>query len=116
MAPALVGLGSVLVGIAIALCIDGSYWGLVIAWVFGTWGAMLVAWGLIAGWYRSLAACAVSSLFALAAIVVALLFGPDDTWEVAIPCAIGSALSLTFSAYQIYYLVRRRRSSGEPPS
>jgi hypothetical protein len=72
---------------------------------------MLVAWGLIAGWYRSLAACGVSSLFALSAIVVALLFVPRDAWEIAIPCAIGSALSLPFSVYQGYGLLRRRRSS-----
>jgi hypothetical protein len=104
------GLGCVWVAIAIALCIDGSYWGLVIAWVLGTWGAMLVAWGLIAGWYRSLAACVVSSLFALSAIVVALLFVPRDAWGIAIPCAIGSALSLPFSVYQVYYLLRRRRN------
>jgi hypothetical protein len=98
----LVGLGSVWVAIAIALCIDGSYWGLVIAWVLGTWGAMLVAWGLVAGWYRSLAACIVSALFALAAIVVALAFVPRDAWGIAIPCAIGSGLALFFSVYQVY--------------
>jgi len=103
-----VGLGSIGLAIAIVFAADGSYWGLVIAWLFGTWGAMLVAWGLVAGWYRSLAACVASSLFALAAIVVALLFVPPGARGVAISCAISCALALAFSTYQIYYLLRRQ--------
>ena len=98
----LVTLGSVGIAIAIVLAADGSYYGLLIAWLFGTWGAMLLAWGLVAGWYRRLAACVVSSLFALSAIVVALAFVPDGAWGVAIPCAIGNALALFFSVYQVY--------------
>jgi len=97
-----VGLGCAGLAIAIALCIDGSYWGQVIAWFVGTWAAMLVAWGLVAGWYRSVAACVVSALLALSAIVVALLFVPPGAWEVAILCAIGNGLALFFSVYQVY--------------
>ena len=98
----LVVLGSVGLAIAIALSIDGSYWGLVIAWFFGTWGAMLLAWGLVAGWYRSVVACVISALFALSAIVVALAFVPPGAWAIAIMCAIGNGLALFFSVYQVY--------------
>jgi len=38
----------------------------------------------------------------LSAIVVALAFVPDGAWGVAIPCAIGNALALFFSVYQVY--------------
>jgi hypothetical protein len=100
-----VGLGSVALAIAIVFAVDGSTYGLLIAWLFGTWGAMLVAWGLVAGWYRSLAACVASSLFALSAIVVALAFVPDGAWGVAISCAIGNGLALFFSVYQVYLRV-----------
>jgi len=106
----LVAFGSVLVAIALFFWREGSGWGLFIAWVFGTWGAMLVAWGLLAGWYRSLAACVAGSAFALAAVLVALLYVQHDAWDLAIPCVIGSALALTFGVSQIAYLSRRRGS------
>jgi len=104
----MVGFGGVWIAIALFLWADGSAWGLVIAWVLGTWGAALVAWGLLAGWYRSLAACVVGSAFALAAVLVALLCVPDRSWDMAIPCAIASGLALIFGVTQICYLSRRR--------
>ena len=109
----LVGVGGAAVALAILLWIDGSDWGLVYAWLLGSWGAMLMAWGLLAGWYRSLAACVASSLFAVAAILVALRCIPNfppDAWQTGILCAIGSGLALFFGAYQIWYRLRR------PPS
>ena len=104
----LVAFGSVLLAIAIFFWREGSGWGLFIAWVFGTWGAMLVAWGLLTGWYRSLAACIAGSAFALAAVLVALLCVQHDAWGVALPCAAGSALAFIFGVYQVAYLSHRR--------
>jgi hypothetical protein len=106
----LVGFGGLLIAVALFLWADGSAWGLSIAWLVGTWGATLVAWGLLAGWYRSLAACLVGSVFALAAMLVALLCVPDPRWEPGILCAIASGLALIFGVPQIWYLSRRRRS------
>jgi len=104
----LVAFGSVLLAIALLLWREGSGWGLFIAWVFGMWGAMLVAWGLIAGWHRSLAACIAGSAFALAAMLLALLCVQHDAWDLAVPCAVGSALALIFGVYQVAYLSHRR--------
>ena len=104
----LVAFGSVLMAIAFLLWREGSGWSLFIAWVFGTWGAMLVAWGLLTGWYRSPIACVAGSAFALAALLVALLCVQHDAWDLAIPCAVGSALALISGIYQIAYLSRRR--------
>ena len=103
-----VGFGGFLIAIALLLWRDGSSWGLVFAWHLGTWGATLVAWGVLSGWYRSRAACVVGSAFALGAILVALLFVPQDGWETAILCAIASGLALTFGAMQFLHLSRRR--------
>src|SRR5262245_3823361 len=97
-----------MLAIALLLAVDGSYYGLLIAWIFGTWGAMVLAWGLLAGWSRSLVACTVASVFALAAMLVALFFVPRDGWEIAIPCAVGSGLALIFGLVQIAHLWRRR--------
>jgi hypothetical protein len=113
MAGLLVAFGCFLLAVALALLIDGSYYGMVIAWVLGTWGAMLVAWGLLAGWHRSLVACIVASAFALASVLVALLYNPDKTWELAILCALGSGLAFMLGVFQIRHLVRQRRPSGE---
>jgi len=103
-----VGLGSVLLAIALALLADGSEWGVVIAWVLGIWGAAMVAWGLIAGWYRSVAACIVGSAFALASVLVALLCVQREAWEIAIPCAIASGLALLAGVYQVRALLQQR--------
>ena len=104
----LVASGSVLLAIALALLLDGSGWGFVIAWVLGIWGATFVSWGLIAGWYRNLAACIVGSLFALAAALVALLCVQRDAWEIAIPCAVASGLALLFGVYQVHALLQQQ--------
>jgi hypothetical protein len=106
--PLLVGFGSALLAIALLFCLEGSGWGLFIAWVFGTWGAMLMAWGLLAGWHRSIAACVAGSAFALAAVVVALSCVQRDAWELAILCAVGSGLALIFGVYQSTCLFQRR--------
>lgn len=107
--PALiVASGSVLLAIALAFLLDGSGWGVVIAWVLGIWGATLVAWGLIAGWPHSVAACAGGSAFALAAVLVALLCVQRDEWGIAIPCALAGALALLFGVYQVRTLLRQR--------
>jgi hypothetical protein len=111
----LIGLGSVLLAIALALVLDGSYWGFVIAWVLGIWGATLVAWGLIAGWYRSVAACIAGSALALGAVLVALLCVPRDAWEIAIPCAISSGLALLFGLYQVRSLLQQRGRGRNDP-
>jgi hypothetical protein len=111
----LVGFGSVLLAIALALLLEGSAWGIVIAWFLGTWGATLVAWGLIAGWYRSVAACLVGSVFGLAAVVVALACVPLGGWEFAIPCAIAAGLALLFGVYQGYSLLQQRKRSPKEP-
>ena len=86
---------------------EGSGWGLFIAWIFGMWGAMLVAWGLIAGWYRSIAACVAGSGFAFAALLIALLGVQHGAWEMAILCVVGSGLALLCGVYQVRYLARR---------
>ena len=104
----MVGFGGFLVTIALFLWADGSAWGLVFAWLLGTWGATLVAWGLLSGWYRSRAACVVGSAFALGAMLVALLCVPHNGWETAILCAIASGLALIFGVIQIWYLSRPR--------
>lgn len=104
----LVGFGSVLLALALACVLEGSEWGIVIAWVLGTWGATLVAWGLIAGWTRSLAACVAGAAFALAAMLVALLCVQLDAWGIAIPCAIASGLALLFGVYQVRALLQAR--------
>jgi hypothetical protein len=106
MAPPLLTLGSVLLAISLILWYEGSTWGLVIAWLFGTWGAMLVGWALIAGWHKSLAACVAGSAFALGAALTAILFAPYGTWELAVVCAIGSGLALALGISQIRRLVR----------
>jgi hypothetical protein len=111
----LVGFGSVLLAIALAFLLDGSGWGIAIAWLFGTWGATLVAWGLIAGWPRSLAACVVGSAFALAAVLVALLCVQRDAWEIAIACAIASGLALLFGVYQVGALLQQRARDPDDP-
>ncbi|HXU01416.1 MAG TPA: hypothetical protein VN903_10505 [Polyangia bacterium] len=111
----LVGFGSVLVALAVALLIDGSAWGLVIAWVLGTWGGTLVAWGLIAGWSRSVGACVVGSAFALAAVVVALACVPPGAWELAVLCAIAAALALFFGVYQVYFVLQERNRARNDP-
>ena len=110
-----VGFGSVLLAIALAFFLEGSGWGIVIAWVLGTWGATLVAWGLIAGWTRSLAACVVGSAFALAAALVALLGVQRDAWGIAIPCAIASGLALLFGVFQIRVLLQQRAQAPDDP-
>ena len=110
-----VGFGSVLLAIALALLLDGSEWGIVIAWVLGIWGATLVAWGLIAGWTRSLAACVVGSAFALAAALVALLCVQRDAWGIAIPCAIACGLALCFGVYQVCALLQQRAQDPDDP-
>ena len=111
----LVGLGSVLLALALALLLDGSAWGIVIAWVLGSWGATLVGWGLIAGWYRSVAACLIGSAFALAAVVVALACVPRGGWEFAIPCAIAAGLALPYGVYQVYSLLQQRKRARNEP-
>jgi len=111
----LVAFGSVLLAIAVALLLDGSGLGIVIAWVLGIWGATLVAWGLIAGWYRSVAACVVGSALALAAVLVALLCVQRDAWGIAIPCAIASGLALLFGVYQVRFLLQQRARDRDNP-
>ena len=111
----LVGFGSVLLAIALAFLIDGSGWGIVIAWVLGIWGSTLVAWGLIAGWTRSLAACIAGSAFALAAVLVALLCVQRDAWGIAIPCAIASGLALLFGVYQVRALLQQPARNPDNP-
>ena len=110
-----VGFGSVLLAIALAFFLEGSGWGIVIAWVLGTWGATLVAWGLIAGRTRSLAACVVGSAFALAAALVALLCVQRDAWGIAIPCAIACGLALCFGVYQVCALLQQRAQDPDDP-
>lgn len=102
------GFGSFLIAIALLLWRDGSSWGLVFAWHLGTWGATLVAWGVLSGWYRSRVACVVGSAFALGAMLVALLCVPDNGWETAILCTVASGLALTFGAMQLWNLSRPR--------
>ena len=96
-----------MLAIALVFWREGSGWGLFIAWIFGTWGATLLAWGLIAGWYRSLAACLAGSVLAAAATLVALLLVQRGAWEMALLCAIASGLALVFGAYQVRHLLRR---------
>jgi hypothetical protein len=103
----LVGVGCISIAIALFFWHEGSGYGLLFAWFFGMWGATLVAWGLIAGWYRSAAACIASSVFALAAMVIALACVQFDAWDIAIMCAIASALALIFAVAQACYLLRR---------
>ena len=43
MAGLLVALGGFMLAVALVLFLDGSTYGLLIAWVFGIWGAMLMA-------------------------------------------------------------------------
>ena len=74
-----------------------------------------MAWGLIAGWTRSLAACVVGSAFALAAVLVALLCVQRDAWEIAIPCAIASGLALLFGVYQVRVLLQPRAQDPDDP-
>jgi len=112
----LVGFGSVLLAIALVFLLDGSGWGIAIAWLLGIWGATLVAWGLIAGWTRSLAACVVGSAFALAAALVALLCVQRDAWEIAITCAIASGLALCFGVYQVRALLHERARDPHDPA
>ena len=100
--------GCVLLAIALFCWHEGSGWGLFIAWVLGMWGATLVAWGLITGWYRSVAACVAGSVFALAAVFVALFCVQRGAWEMGIPCAVGSGLALILGVYQVWRLLRRR--------
>ena len=104
----LVGFGAVLIALALLLLHDGSEWGLVIAWVLGTWGGTLVAWGLLTGWHHRVVACVASAAFALAAVLVALLFVPDGGLDRAIMCAVASGLALILSVAQICHLRRRR--------
>ena len=104
----LVGLGCLLLTIALICWREGSGYGLLFAWLAGTWGAMLVAWGLLLGWYRSLVACVAGSAFALASVLVALLCVQFEAWEIAIWCAAGSGLALLFGVYQVWYLLRQR--------
>lgn len=104
----LAGLGAFLLAVALFFWREGSGWGLFIAWVCGTWGGMFMAWGLIVGWYRSVAACVAGSAFASAAMLVSLLCVQHDARDLAIPCAIGSGLALTLGVYQVCYLLRRR--------
>ena len=111
----LVGFGSLLLAIALAFFLEGSGWGIAIAWLFGTWGATLVAWGLIAGWTRSLSACIAGSAFALAAVLVALLCVQREAWEIAIPCAIASGLALLFGVYQVRALLQQRARDRDNP-
>jgi hypothetical protein len=114
--PALiVALGSVLLAIALAFLLDGAGWSIAIAWLLGTWGATLVAWGLIAGWPRSVAACAGGSAFALAAVLVALLCVQRDAWEIAIPCALAGGLALLSGGYQIRALLQQRARDRDNP-
>jgi hypothetical protein len=109
----LVAFGSVLLAIALAFLLDGSGLGIVIAWVLGTWGATLLAWGLIAGWPRSVGACAAGSALALAAGLVALVCVQRDAWDLAIPCAIASGLAMLSGLYQVRALVRERTRDGD---
>jgi hypothetical protein len=108
MPSVLVALGCVLLAVALFFLREGSGWGLFIAWLAGTWGAMLVAWGLIAGWYRSVAACMVGSAFALASVLVALLCVQRGAWDIAMMCAAASGLALVFGVYQLRSLLRGR--------
>ncbi len=104
----LVGFGCALIAIALFFWREGSGYGLLIAWFFGMWGATFLAWGLISGWYRSAAACIASAVCALAAMVIALAYVQFDAWDMAIMCAIASALALIFAVHQACYLLRRR--------
>lgn len=106
----LIGGGCFLIAVALYCWREGSGYGLLFAWVFGTWGATLVAWGLLAGWYRSVAGCVAGSAFALAALLVALLCVQFDAWDLAIPCAIASGLALIFGGFQLGHLLRQRRN------
>jgi hypothetical protein len=104
----LVVTGSFFLALALYCLREGSGYGLLFAWVLGIWGAMLVSWGLLAGWYRSVIACVVGSVFALASLLVALLCFQFEWWEMAIVCAVGSGLALIFGVYRVRYLLRRR--------
>ena len=110
-----VGFGSVLLAIALAFFLEGSGWGIAIAWFLGTWGATLVAWGLITGWSRSLAACIAGSALALAAALVALLCVQREAWEFAIPCAIASGLALLCGVFQVRSLLKQRARDRDNP-
>jgi EamA domain-containing membrane protein RarD len=46
-------------------------------------------------------------VFALAAVLIALLCVQFDAWDIAIMCAIASGLALIFAVYQACYLLRR---------
>ena len=69
---------------------------------------MLVAWGLLAGWHRSLVACVAASAFALGSVLVALLCVQFEWWEMAILGAVGSGLAFVLGVYQVRHLVRQR--------
>lgn len=106
MGPRLLTFGCALLAIALVFWHEGSGWGLFIAWVCGTWGATVVAWGLIAGWHKSLAACLAGSAFALAAVLTALLLVQRGAWDMAVVCAVGSGLALAVGLYQVRHLLR----------
>ena len=106
MGPRLLTVGCVLLAIALFFWHEGSGWGLFIAWVSGTWGAMLAAWALIAGWRKSLAACLVGSALALGAVLTALLFVQRGAWDLAVVCAVGSGLALASGLHQVRHLAR----------
>jgi len=108
MAALVVGFGCFLLGLALFCLREGSGYGLLFAWILGTWGAMLVAWGLLAGWFRSVLACVVASAFALASVLVALLCVQFEAWDIAILCAVGSGLALIFGVYRVFDLLRLR--------
>jgi hypothetical protein len=109
MASRLLAVGCLLLAAALFFWHEGSGWGQFAAWLFGSWGAMLVAWGLIAGWYRSVAACIAGSAFALGAMLLALLGVQRGAWEIGFLCAVGSGLALVFGLYQVRHLIGGRR-------
>ena len=108
MARFLVALGGVMLVIAYVLWRDDSSWGVIIAWFLASWGSMLIAWGLIAGWYSNAVACLAGAVFAAAAATVALRWIQVILWEAAILCAIGSLLAFAIGVARARHLLAKR--------
>jgi len=69
---------------------------------------MVIAWGLIAGWYQNAGACLAGAGFGAAGAIIALRWIQIILLQAAILCAIGSLLAVVTGVARARQLLRSR--------
>jgi len=107
----LVTLGLLLLLPAFVLWRDGSSIGVVLAWIAGMWGFLLLGWGALCGWWKTLPGCLLGSVSAIASVGLALAWSwQEGEWisPLTLPCQLGGGVCLALG-----FLSLRRRLNAD---